>query len=321
MMRASFKMILYRMRAYIILIRPVGWVPFYFPLLFGLIDAGFKSLGYVYLMLLIYGPLLLGGIYTLNFYSDVEVDKRSNVVKDVIMAKQPFASGQVGGPEGIMFASILILLGLSLSLLINLSVFLLALLSTFIGVIYSFGPRLKDRPFGDIIANSLAATISYLAGWSACDSLNNVSIYPLLWIFCLVAATYLLTVLIDIEADRKVGLTTTAIFLGINKSFKLSFAIYIVSILFYIKVLIHQPSVAYILMSPFLLIKGLSSYSKRLRGTSLNDIYQLAKKATISSAISVVFLLILYTSLATMGLTDQKILEFLWYIIKAIVLR
>lgn len=71
-----------------------------FPILIGLIDAGFDSLSLVYLTLLAYYPFILGGVYSLNFYSDKEADSESDKEKDVKMSNQPFATGEVGKKEG-----------------------------------------------------------------------------------------------------------------------------------------------------------------------------------------------------------------------------
>lgn len=151
--------------SYLKLIRPIGWAPFYFALLFGLIDSGFSSLSGVYLAFLIYGPLLAGGIYILNFYSDIEVDKISKVTKDIEMSKQPFVTGEVSHKEGLIFATVLIALGLFLSYMVNIQFFIVSIICVFWGIIYSFPPRLKQIPLADVFANSFVCVLCYIAGW------------------------------------------------------------------------------------------------------------------------------------------------------------
>ena len=166
--------------SYLKLIRPIGWAPFYFALLFGLIDSGFSPLSDVYLALLIYGPLLTGGIYVLNFYSDIKVDKKSKVTKYIKMSEQPFVTGEVSHKEWLILAIILIALGLFLYYAINIQFFIISVISVFIGIIYSFPPRLKQIPFADIFANSLAGSLCYIAGWVIFKDFFEISVYPVL---------------------------------------------------------------------------------------------------------------------------------------------
>jgi len=303
-----------KIKAYVTLIRPMGWGPFWFSLLFGLIDSGFSSLDLVYLSMLIYGPLLLGGIYVLNFYSDIEADKLSDVTKDVAMAKQPFVTGKVKPTEGLILAALLLGSGLFLSLMINLQVFLLSLFLVFIGIIYSFPPRLKDMPFGDIAANAISGgLICYAAGWCAFNDISNIPIYPILWLVSLIAAAYLLTVIIDIEADRRAGLRTTAVVLGVKNSIRLSFLTCIPSLIFYVLILLTQIKIAYLLILPLLIQSPLGFY-KAYRKPS--RIYRLAKLAIISSLISIIALLLFYSIISILGISDISIIKWLWQLLK-----
>jgi len=45
------------LKAYIKALRPIGWIPFWFSLLLGMIDGGFHSLPNVAVGLVIFGPL------------------------------------------------------------------------------------------------------------------------------------------------------------------------------------------------------------------------------------------------------------------------
>jgi len=300
-----------KIRSYITLVRPVGWVPFLFPLLFGLIDAGFQSLKLVYLMSLICGPLLAGGIYTLNFYYDIEADKKSDVVKDIVMAEQPFITGKVGRLEGLLLAGVLITLGLSLAWMINKTVLSLGVLAVIIGIIYSFPPRLKDVPFGDVAVNSIVAALCYLVGWSTFKDIGDVTIYPILWILLLIAATYLLTVVIDIEVDRRAKLKTTAIHLGLERAITLSFYIYLLSFALYVLTLVISLKLSYLLIMP-LLMMGLFNYQNLLKEKNPAKAYRLAKRATITCAATIMILLLIYSLVSLLGLTDEKIFSFIW---------
>lgn len=290
-----------KVMAYLTLIRPVGWAPFFFSAVFGVADAGFNSIQSVYWLLLILGPLTLGGIYTLNFYSDREVDRVSNVVKDVVMSKQPFVTGKVKPLEGLLFATALLSTGLVFAWLTDIEVFVLVVILIVIGIIYSFPPRLKAVPFGDVLANSMGAGfIPYAMGWSLFKDVLSMSFLPPLWLTLLIASTYLLTVIIDMESDRKAGLNTTAVCLGVGGTIRLSFAIYLFSLLAYATVLIEKPSLAYLLLLPFL---ARSPYAYYKLYKNPNQVYHVAKRAVQCSVIGVILILSVYSLLNLLGIS------------------
>lgn len=299
-------MLISKIKACLTLIRPIGWAPFYFPFLLGLIDAGFLSLAKVYLALFIYGPLLAGGIYVLNFYSDIDVDRISKVAKDVEMPKQPFVSGEVSKKEGLILAFILLASGLFLSSLINASVLFVSLLCVFLGVIYSFPPRLKQIPFADIITNSSVGVFCYAAGWLVFRDISGISIYPILWLLFLISSTYLLTVIIDIDGDREAGLKTTAVFLGTNDSVKVSVCLYAISLLFFIIVLVKQINLAYALLA-ILMLKSPYTFGRLYKDPSL--VYKVGKGATVKSIIGFFALLLIYSVIALIGIDDKIVLD------------
>ena len=292
--------------SYLKLTRPIGWAPFYFALLFGLIDSGFSSLSDTYLALLIYGPLLAGGIYVLNFYSDIEVDKISKITKDIKMSEQPFVTGKVSRKEGLIFAVILMASGLFLSYAINVQLFIISIIFVFVGIIYSFPPRLKQIPLADVFANSFAGSLCYIAGWVIFKDFFEISVYPVLWIFFLIASTYLLTVIIDIDEDRQSGIKTTAVFLGMKKTVQLSFYLHIISVILFIIVLTKQLSLAYLFLIP-LMIKSPYSFYKLCKDNS--RVYSVGKKSVLKSIMGIFVLLFIYSFLSIIGLDDKILLE------------
>lgn len=292
-----------KVKAYLTLIRPIGWAPFFFSAILGMVDAGFTNILSVYWFLFILGPLLLGCIYTLNFLSDIEVDKISNVTKDVVMSKQPFVTGDLKSSEGILFASLLVSCGLIFVSFINIETFFLALVLLFIGIVYSFPPRLKDKPFGDVFANAVGGGIlCYAMGWSVFQDLNLMPILPALWLTLLLGATYLLTVVIDTEGDKKAGLITTAVFLGENRAIQTSFTLYIISMVFYVAILVNRLSLAYLVLLP-LLVRSPYTYYKLYKNPK--RVYHVAKRAVASSVIGLILLLLIYTLLSVLGFSGQ----------------
>jgi len=292
--KRSSRMPFEKLSSYAVLMRPVGWVPFLFPLVFGLIDSGTFSLnlGLAYLLVVIYGPLLLGSIYILNFYSDIEVDRITTIKKDVMMSKQPFVTGKIRPSEGLLFATLLLVSGLVLSFMINLQVFLLSLASAIVGILYSLPPRLKDLPFLDIVTNSFSAGfICYTSGWCASRSLVTIPVLPIAWLTSLIASTYLLTVIIDYEPDKKTGLRTTATILGVRRSAALSAIIYCISMISYASVATSDAKLHYLLPLPFLLLSPYGYY-KVLKAPTPEKAYKLGKLA-VEACVVVLLLLLL----------------------------
>ncbi len=287
-----------KMKSYIALIRPLCWAPFLFPFLFGLIDAGFSSLLLAYFSFLTI-ILPLSGIYILNFYSDINADKFNKIKKDVKMSEQPFITGEVKPLEGILLAIFLMVSGLYFSLTISMNLFLIVFALFLIGVVYSFPPRLKGVPFFDIFSNASSACLCYIAGWTLFRSIYEISVLPVIWIFLLMASIYLLTVIIDIKGDKKAGIKTTAVCLGVRKSIRLSFFIYMFSLFFYALILIYNMKLAYILLLPFF-AKSITTYYKLLKDPLL--VYNVAKKAAVLSWMAVVLLILLYSLFAVFSI-------------------
>ena len=281
----------------------------------GLIDGGFLSLTKVVLALVVFGPLVLGANYILNFAADLKLDKQNIGKKDLKMASQPFSTGLIAPRQGYLVALILTVCGLIISLFINPWFFLFALYSAVIGAFYSLGPRLKSRPFYDLVANaSTFGTAAYLAGWSAFQSPSAASIPSLLWISFLVGATYILTVLLDAVSDKRGGQTTISTYLGTKRSLQFSFLLYGFSTLFFLIALYnHSLTLAYWILLPFILL-GVRSYLKLMRDPS--RIHHVAKKGVLSAIFAVTTLLILYAVLTVLGINNETIIPLILNIIK-----
>lgn len=279
---------LHERHPYMTLVRPIGWAPFLFPLLLGVMGSGlspgqspFTTLKTVIMLIVAYGPLLLGSVYAMNFYADVEADRQSDVKKYFVMSRQPFVTGRVSKRMGVLFISMLAILGLCLSWMINPTVFALGAVLLFVSYIYSFPPRLKGVPFADVVANTFCeGFICYGAGWSAFKDIGSINMTPSIWLILLGASAYLFTELIDIEADRRAGINTTAVFFGVNRTVKLCFWSFALSWFAYAAVLITVKTVIYILVIPFLLAM-IKDYSKLVKHLSVNKAYGIAIKGGI----------------------------------------
>ncbi len=249
-----------KVRSYVSLMRPISWMPFYIPLLLAMYDGGMRSLGVFWLVLLIIGPCALGAVYVWNFYSDREVDKKSRVFKDLPMASQPFATGEVSGIEGLIFSFILAILSIVLSYaFLPQAIVWLVAGSLVLGFVYSFPPRLKERPPFDVVANVAAVAVMYPLGWIAAgNKLASLSLGPLGWIMLFILGGYFLSALLDYEADKKSGVRTTAVAIGRKRVLKTVFWSHVASLPFLAYALYVFPSVYYALLL-FWLLMGTSS--------------------------------------------------------------
>ncbi len=112
-----------KVKACISAFRPIAWIPFLFSSLFGMIEPGFNDVMLAWFVLFIVEPMIISGIYVVNLISDSSIDRKSKVVKDIVMAKQPFATGTCRKIEGIILSLILFVSGLYLSARIELDFF------------------------------------------------------------------------------------------------------------------------------------------------------------------------------------------------------
>ena len=233
------------------LTRPLGAIPFLFCFLFGILDSNAT----IYLCLassIIFVFLIFGPIHIINHYSDIEVDKKAVHKKDLDLSKQPFLTRKITKSGGILTSIVLWSLGLVGAYIINFYFFILSILGSILGIFYSLPPRAKGMPLFDVLFNSTGGSISYLAGWSLGDNPSNVPIFSMAWLFFLMASTYLFTVSVDYEQDKKTRTKTTVVFFGLNKTIKLSVSFFLISLIFFVLMFFnYELSYIYYLLIPF----------------------------------------------------------------------
>lgn len=182
-------------------------------------DADIKFFNFVfnfkiYYILFAYS-LLMGGVYILNQITDIETDR---------MNKKLFIL-----PEGVISVKnayktfIIVVLAGFLMIFFNFRIqkiiLNLFIISFIMGYLYSAKPfYFKSRPFLDLFSNVIGyALVASLIGYlSVKNSFPRLVIF-LPYIFSM-AAIFINTTILDYEGDKKVGLKTTGIFLGIKTS-------------------------------------------------------------------------------------------------------
>lgn len=194
--------------------------------------------------------------------------------------------------------------------LVNLTVFLFSVLFVFLSVIYSVGPRLKGKPIFDILANSLAASVCYIVGWTALRGVNQVPIIPIVLIFLLMASTYSVTILDDLKADKRSGIKTTAVYFGSDSVINWGSAIYVLSFFLFLVNLVLNLSLSDLLLFPFLALGNLAFF-KVYQSKKKSKIEKLVSVSSYSVLLATIILLIIYTSLRLIGITENVLIKLL----------
>jgi len=274
------------------LIRPVGAFPFLFCFLFGTLDSNvtfyLSLVSSLVLVVLIFGP-----IHIINHFSDTEVDRRAVQKKDLNLTKQPFLTGEITKFSGILLSIVIWLIGLIAAYMINFYFFILLAGISIGGIFYSLPPRIKGVPVFDIIFNSTGGAVSYLAGWSLSGNLFDAHIFTMAWLSFLVASTYLFTVIVDYKQDKKAGVKTTAVYFGPSKAIKLSFLLFLASVVFFVFMFLsYKLSIVYYFLIPFW-VHSLYQLPKILKSNDNNFSIKLAQNKMKRSAVYCIFWLIL----------------------------
>ena len=138
-------------------------------------DIGLFIIGF-----LVAGPLLWGGLYALNDYTDWQKDKLHAVKR-----KRPIPSGQVKPNLALAWAGLLIVLSFTVALTLNNFLFTISLLLMLINqLLYTLPPiHLKKKPVLDLISGSLINPLfRFYAGWALFLPVMNAPLLVILFI-------------------------------------------------------------------------------------------------------------------------------------------
>ncbi len=206
----------------VFLFRPTLMIPVWTILMLGWITGAHHSLFSLgnpeFWLLFVAFTAVVGYIYILNQIADIEGDRKNG--KLFILP---------GGHLPVPYAWFLAILsasagiGLAVAFLDTVSVVLLAI-GVILGWVYSFGPSLKDRPWGGLWGNWLGhGVVTYLIGWYGanygCSSEELVKgvVYSLCAGFAN-GAVYLTSTIPDVSGDLEVGKRTFAVVYGAKKT-------------------------------------------------------------------------------------------------------
>ncbi|MCX6747802.1 MAG: prenyltransferase [Candidatus Nomurabacteria bacterium] len=164
-----------------------------------------------------------------------------------------------------------------LSLVVSMGVFffiskgnyLLMTLFLFLSVFYSLHPmRFKTIPFLDFLSNTLYIMPGIIAFYEVTKTLPNI--FFILSAVAWAGAMHLFSAILDIEPDKKAGIMTTAVFLGLQKSLWLCFILW-----FFSWVLVFSTGFLGNLIYVFLIYPILPLYILINKKADLNRIYWL----------------------------------------------
>src|SRR3989344_6161843 len=170
------------------LMRPLEWIKTFGNMVFGaLLATAFLPFDWTNFLLAFVaaGPLLWGGLYTINDITDVEKDRLHPMKKN-----RPLPSGRISKNFAKVFAAALIIASFGIGLYINNIFFVLCLLAMAVNqFLYTLPPfELKKKPVLDLISGSAVNPFfRFFAGWVLFAGNLNA---PLLVVYFLVAVNF-----------------------------------------------------------------------------------------------------------------------------------
>lgn len=165
----------------------------------------------------------------------------------------------ISSKEMMINGFILSLIGLVIFLFIDLTVFIIGLVIMILSLLYSAPPvKLKIHPPFDCITNALIlGPLPFFLGWSTTKKIFTMtSIFYGIDSFLFILAFILIYTSLDIETDKKFGITTSCTKIGFTKSKILAIILFIISIIFAVFLLnLKTPFTLSILVTfPFFLL-------------------------------------------------------------------
>lgn len=203
---------------YFRLLRPVAWITFLLPFSIGF-GLGAKS--DILLLQIIFSFIAFSSwmsfSFILNALADKNVDKlHDGRSKDMNLAYQSIVTGEISEKNAILLSIIFLIGSIVFAFFVNILFFYLILIVDIVGYIYSMPPtRFKAKPIGDILCNSAAGGLIFIAGLS----IGGANMHPLIIIgaFVMTSIFYIPTIVTDYEFDKKANLRTSAVYFSPKK--------------------------------------------------------------------------------------------------------
>ncbi|MBI2529828.1 MAG: UbiA prenyltransferase family protein [Candidatus Diapherotrites archaeon] len=219
-----------RIAALIELMRPVEWSKTFGNMVLGSVLALYLTnqpiftLNNFYLFLIGFiaaGPLLWGGLYTLNDYYDWKKDLLHKVKKT-----RAIPSGRISANAALLFSLLLIFLAIFIGGMSGALFFVCIAVMFFNQILYTSKPfRLKERAVFDLISGSLINPIfRFYAGWVLFASAFNAPIEVLLFVVGFQFAGFTLYRLSNKKLETKLTFRSSNVVFGEKKIRYLAYA-------------------------------------------------------------------------------------------------
>lgn len=224
------------------LMRPLEWSKSFGNMVFGFLIALFLSFGFVsfenfdfflfFLAFIAVGPLLWGGLYALNDFTDAKKDKMHHV-----KSERPIPSGKVSEKTALIFSVVLIFLSLIIGFyfffFLNNFLFLVCLIAMlFNQVLYSVEPfHFKSKPFLDLISGSVINPFfRFYSGWVLVIPFFNAPLLILLFVAGIQFAGFSLYRLGSVSHERRLNYKSSMIFFGEKKVLVFSYFVGLIAV-------------------------------------------------------------------------------------------
>jgi len=226
------------------------------------------------LFLLVGFAMVMGSSFVLNQLKDIESDKKN---KKLFIISDGILSTKAVWLEVIILTFLSFLIAFTIKLEVGI-LFVLFFIVT--GLFYNFPPaKMKDRPWGSLLANGLMGWLAFSVGWAANNQISTQLIIDSLPYLCFNTALYLFTTLPDREGDKISGKKTLAVLFDIKNIRYLAFVFYLTGFLVSIWSFDRQALVFYILSLPL--------FVKTLIGKEVEDTIRATKYGILFFAVSI----------------------------------
>jgi 4-hydroxybenzoate polyprenyltransferase len=284
---------------YVRLLRPIAWITFLLPFSVGL-GLGITSESNLFhiIFAFIAFSCWMSFSFIINSLSDKDVDKLHNGrSKDMNLANQPFVTGETSEKEALILMLLFLFSSLLFAWFVNPLFFILILIVDIVGLIYSISPtRFKARPVGDILCNTVAGGVIFIAGLSVGGS--NMNYLLMIGAFVMTSIFYIPTMVTDYEFDKKAGLTTSAVYFSPKKILRLMYPLTILLIIIALVIFLNSNLELKILGTIMIIYTTISTFvaNKNLKGEilTIHEYWILIPFTLISLAYIVYGLLKLY---------------------------
>lgn len=201
------------------LVKPLQWTKSFGNMLLGFaLASNFTGVGFekFFLGFVSVGPLLWGGLYALNDWTDWEKDKQHPVKK-----KRPIPSGEVSPRTALIFSVILIASSFALGFFLNNFLFLACIFAMLVNqLLYTYKPlELKKKPVVDMVSGSLINPLfRFYSGWVLVSPKFNAPIEIIACILSLQFGGYALYRLASAKHDKEMQYKSSVVVFGEKKA-------------------------------------------------------------------------------------------------------